>query len=71
MKNLEIDLEVCKEYGANAAVCLAVVNNYKGQLSNTEVANYVGISFPTAQKTLQTLTKKGFIQFNGKRYYKI
>lgn len=71
MKKLEIDLEVCKEYGANAAVCLAVVNNDKGQLSNTDVSRLVGISFPTAQKTLQTLTEKGLIQFNGKRYYKL
>ena len=28
MKKIEIDLGVCKEVGANAAVCLAVVNNY-------------------------------------------
>ena len=49
MKKIEIDLNVCKELGANAAVCLAVVNNNKGQLSNTDVAKYVGISFPTAQ----------------------
>ena len=71
MKKIEIDLGVCKDLGANAAVCLAVVNNTKGQLSNTDVAKYVGISFPTAQKILQTLTEKGLIQFNGKRYYKL
>ena len=71
MKKIEIDLNVCKELGANASVCLAVVNNNKGPLSNTDVAKVVGISFPTAQKILQTLTEKGLIQFNGKRYYKL
>lgn len=71
MKKIEIDLGVCKEVGANAAVCLAVVNNYKGKLSNTDVAKYVGISFPTAKKILQGLTEKGLIQSDGKRYYKL
>ena len=71
MKKIEIDLGVCKEVGANAAVCLAVVNNNKGKLSNTDVAKEVGISFPTAQKILQGLTEKGLIQSDGKRYYKL
>ena len=71
MKELKIDMEVVKEHGANAAVVLAVVNKSSEKVSNMDIAREVGLSFPTAQKILQTLTEKGFIQFNGKRYYKI
>ena len=71
MKKIEIDLNVCKELGANVAVCLAVVNNNKGQLSNTNSAKIVGISFPTAQKILHELAEKGLIQSCAKMYSKI
>lgn len=71
MKKVEIDLEVVKQYGANAAVCLAVINQSKGKMSNTDIARIVGISFPTAQKILHELAEKGLIQSCAKMYSKI
>ena len=71
MKELKIDLEVVKKYGTNAAVVLSVVNNSKEAVSNTSVANILGISFPTAQKTLQTLVDVGLIKACGKLCSKI
>lgn len=71
MKNVTVDLRTVKEIGANAAVVLAVVNNSEVKLSNTEVAGIVGISFPTAQKILQSLVEDGKIQMAGKFYCKI
>lgn len=71
MKNVTVDLRTVKEIGANAAVVLAVVNNSEVKLSNTEVASIVGISFPTAQKILQSLVEDGKIQMAGKFYCKI
>ena len=71
MKKVEIELSVVKQYGANAAVCLAVINQSNVKMSNTDIARIVGISFPTAQKILHELSEKGLIQSCGKMYSKI
>lgn len=71
MNKLEVELSVVKNYNANAAVVLAYVNTSDKALSNTEVANGVGISFPTAQKVLQTLANDGLITEVGKLYRKL
>lgn len=71
MKTIEIKLSDVKELGANATVILAVINNTDGELSNTDVAKEVGLSFPTAQKLLQELADRGLIKPVGKKYTKI
>lgn len=71
MKELKIDMEAVKKYGANAAVVLAVVNKSADNVSNTDIAREVGISFPTAQKILSELAVFGLIQQCGKMYCKI
>ena len=71
MESITLNLSTIKELGANAAVVLAVVNQSKEKMSNTDVARIVGISFPTAQKILHDLAEKGLIQSCAKMYCKI
>lgn len=68
---ITIDLEEVKEHGTSAAIVLAVVNKSEKVLSNTDVSNIVGISFPTAQKSLAYLEAKGLIKACGKKYQKL
>jgi hypothetical protein len=69
-KMLEVDMSVVNEYGAIAGIVLAVVNNSYEPVSNTDVANQVGCTFPTAKKTLELLVEKSYIKQKDKRYFK-
>ena len=72
MKNeISIKMSVVKELGAIAAVALGVINSSVEPLSNTEVSNIMGISFPTAQKSCKALLDCGYIKGDGKGYSKI
>ena len=68
---LTVDMTVVKNYGANVAVVLAVVQNANGIMSITDVANDIGISYPTAHKCLDLLVGKKLIGKAGKLYRKI
>lgn len=70
-KEILVNTRIVKEYGCTAAVVLAVVNSAVEPLSNTEVAQMVGISFPTAQRCLQILAENNHIKTAGKLYTKI
>jgi hypothetical protein len=70
-RELKVDMNVVKTHGANAGVVLAVVKNANGVVSITEVANAVGITFPTAHKCLDLLADKKLIGTTGKAYCKI
>lgn len=71
MKKLEIDLMQVKQLGTTAAIVLAFVNKSNDRVSNADIAREIGITFPTAQKTLLSLAENGFIQSVGKQYEKI
>ena len=70
-KKLVVNVKIVKQHGANCAVVLGVVNSSEEPLSNTEVAGYLGFSFPTAQKCLQKLADDGLIRMDGKKYRKL
>ena len=61
-RELTVDMNVVKTHGANAGVVLAVVKNANGVVSITEVANAVGITFPTAHKFLDMLVAENYIE---------
>lgn len=68
---LRIDMTVVKNYGANVAIVLSVVQNANGIMSITDVANDIGISYPTAHKCLDLLVENKMIGKAGKLYRKI
>jgi predicted transcriptional regulator len=70
-RELKVDMNVVKTHGANAGVVLAVVKNANGVVSITEVANAVGITFPTAHKCLDLLAENNLIGTTGKAYRKL
>jgi hypothetical protein len=70
-RKLTVDMNVVKTHGANAGVVLAVVKNANGVVSITEVANAVGITFPTPHKCLDLLADKKLIGTTRKAYRKI
>jgi predicted transcriptional regulator len=70
-RELTVDMRIVKENGANTAVVLAVIQNSYEVMSITQVANAVGITFPTAHKCLDLLVDKKLIAAEGKSYRKI
>lgn len=70
-KELVVNMRVIKQHGANCAVVLGVINASSEPMTNTEVANALGFSFPTAQKCLQKLADNGLIRMDGKKYRKL
>ena len=68
---IKVKVRIIKEYGANAAVVLGVINQSEEPLTNTDVATKLGLSFPTAQKCLQTLHEHNLIKQDGKKYIKL
>lgn len=70
-KELTINMSVVKEHGAVAAVVLAVIDNAYEPLSTTQVADAVGVTYPTAQKNLKILVGEGLIKEDGKAFRKI
>jgi DNA-binding IclR family transcriptional regulator len=68
-RELTIDMRVVKDYGANAAVTLAVINNAYGAMTITQVSGAVGITYPTAHKCLDLLVKEKFIKAVDKSTY--
>ena len=66
---LEVDVNVILEHGVTAAVVLALVERNKEKMSTTEVANAIGVTYPTAQKNLRLLADAGLIQTNGSMFY--
>ena len=72
MKNeLTVSMSIVKEHGANCAIVLGVINASSEPMTNTDVANALGFSFPTAQKCLQKLADDGLIRVDGKKYRKL
>ena len=65
-KELIINMSVVKEHGAVAAVVLAVIDNAYEPLSTTQVADAVGVTYPTAQKNLKILVGEGLIKEVGR-----
>lgn len=68
---LTVDMRVVIEHGAVAAVVLAVIDNAYEPLSTTQVADAVGVTYPTAQKNLKILVGEGLIKEVGKAFRKI
>lgn len=68
-RELTIDMRVVKNHGANAAIVLAVINN-AGDMTITEVANAVGITYPTAHKCLDLLVAEKYIKAVDKSTYR-
>jgi len=68
-QELTIDMRVVKNHGANAAVVLAVINNGYCNMTITEVANQVGITYPTAHKCLDLLVAEKYIKAVDKSTY--
>lgn len=68
---LTVDMRVVIEHGAVAAVVLAVIDNAYEPLSTTQVADAVGVTYPTAQKNLKILAGEGLIKEVGKAFRKI
>lgn len=72
MKNeLTVSMSIVKEHGANCAIVLGVINASSEPMTNSEVANTVGISFPTAQKCLKTLADNNLIRLKLGKYVKL
>ena len=69
-RELTIDMRVVKNHGANAAVVLAVINNSDGDMTITEVAGAVGITYPTAHKCLDLLVNEKAIATVDKSTYR-
>lgn len=72
MKNeLTVSMSIVKEHGANCAIVLGVINASSEPMTNSDVANAVGISFPTAQKCLKTLADNNLIRLYLGKYVKL
>lgn len=71
MKKLEINMDVVRDHGAVAAVALAIVEKEGKNVTNTSVSLEMGVTFPTAKKTLMELAKNNLIKQVGKEYAKI
>ena len=72
MKNqLTVETKVVKKYGVTAAVVLAVINHSYEPMTTTEMANAIGVSYPTAQKNLQILAASKLVKSDGKAFSKI
>ena len=69
-RELTIDMRVVKNHGSNAAIVLAVINNAYGDMTITEVANAVGITYPTAHKCLDMLVAEKYIKAVDKSTYR-
>lgn len=70
---IEVSTQVVKEHGCVPAVVLGLINSAVEPLSTTDVANMVGISFPTAAKALNALVEAKEIKVTGeydKKYAK-
>ena len=70
-QELSVNMRVVKDHGANAAVVLAVIKDSYGLMSVTQVANAVGITYPTAHKCLDILAGKNLIKAKDKLYGKL
>lgn len=70
-ETIEINMDLVRKLGANAAVALAIVEKIGEKVSNSQVQREMGVSFPTAQKTLELLHLNGAIRKDGKLYCKI
>ena len=70
-RELTVDMRVVKDHGANAAVVLAVIKDAYGLMSVTQVANAVGITYPTAHKCLDILAGENLFKAKVKLYVKI
>ena len=70
-QELSVNMRVVKDHGANAAVVLAVIKDAYGLMSVTQVANAVGITYPTAHKCLDMLAGENLIKQDGKAYRKL
>ena len=70
-RELTVDMRVVKDYGANYAIVLAVIKDAYGLMSVTQVANAVGITYPTAHKCLDILAGNNLIKAKDKLYGKI
>lgn len=68
---LEIEVSAVKNLGISEAVVLAYVNKIDTIVSNTDIATALGISFPTAQRLLQSLAEDGHILRVGKKFQKL
>ena len=69
-RELTIDMRVVKNHGANSAIVLAVINNAYGDMTITEVANAVGITYTTAHKCLDMLVAEKYIKAVDKSTYR-
>lgn len=67
-QKIEVETAMVREYGANIAVALAMVCASYEPLTNTELANMMNVSFPTAQKCLNKLAELRRIKYDGKVY---
>jgi predicted transcriptional regulator len=70
-QELSVNMRVVKDHGANAAVVLAVIKDAYGLMSVTQVANAVGITYPTAHKCLDILAGENLIKAKDKLYGKL
>lgn len=70
---IEVSTRVVKEQGCVPAVVLGLINSAVEPLSTKDIANMVGISFPTAAKALNALAEAKEIKVTGeydKKYTK-
>ena len=70
-RELTVDMRVVKDYGANAAVVLAVIKDSYEPMTISDVSRAVGITYPTAHKCLDILASGNLIKQDGKAYRKL
>lgn len=72
VKELKVKMEWLNGgMSANMALCLGLVQASAKELTNTDVANALRLSFPTAQKCLRELVARNYICETATGYRKI